>query len=226
VLPTLNEEQALRTTLDSIRAQLSEGVRLIITDGGSSDGTLAIAEQYAVSVVKCCQPGRGHQIAAALRRLREDVVLVLHADMILPAGAIERLRRFMKEHPSCPGGCFGHRFGSSRTLYRLVEAWDALRARFGVSYGDQAQFFRRNLIERQGGFPDQPLMEDVELARRLNALGRPAYLNYPVIVSPRRFERLGWTRAVLTNLALRTAHRLGGPAIGLRLYRWYYPPNR
>jgi glycosyltransferase involved in cell wall biosynthesis len=196
---------------------------LFVADGGSSDGTVAIAERYGVPVVLCSQPGRGGQIAEVVRRLEEEVVLVLHADMIVQPGAIEHMRRWLAEHPSCPGGCLGHRFDSSRAVYRLVEAWDSLRARFGVAYGDQAQFFRRDLIQRRGGFPTLPLMEDFELSRRLKALGRPVYLNYPVIVSARRFERLGWLRTVLTNLAMRTVHRVGGPAMGSRAYRSYYP---
>jgi hypothetical protein len=132
------------------------------------------------------------------------------------------MRRWLADHPACPGGCFGHRFDSSRTVYRLVEAWDSVRARLGVSYGDQAQFFRRELVERSGGFPDLALMEDVELSRRLGALGRPVYLNRPVVVSPRRFERLGWWRTVLINVALRMAHRLGGQSMSSRLHKWYY----
>ena len=222
IVPTLNEERALGATLEAALAQCTDGVRLFVADGGSSDGTAAVAQRCGVPVVKCSQPGRGQQIAEVVRRLDEEVVLVLHADMIVQRGAIERMRRWLADHPSCPGGCFGHRFDSSRAVYRVVEAWDSLRAHFGMAYGDQAQFFRRELLESRGGFPCQPMMEDVELSRRLIALGRPAYLNYPVVVLPRRFERLGWRRTVLTNLALRTIHRVGGQTASSRLHRWYY----
>jgi rSAM/selenodomain-associated transferase 2 len=222
VIPTLNEQTALAATLKAVLEQLSEGVRLFAADGGSSDGTIALAEQSGVRVVQCSKPGRGHQIAEVVRGLEEEIVLILHADMILPPGAIQLMRHWLANHPACPGGSFGHRFDSARRVYRLVEAWDSARARFGIPYGDQAQFYRRELIDRGGGFPDLPLMEDMELSRRLKALGWPVYLNRPVVVSPRRFERLGWWRTVLINLSLRAAHRFGGQSMSSRLCRWYY----
>src|SRR5205823_5618203 len=92
----------------------------------------------------------------------------------------------------------------------------------GHAYGDQAQFFRRETLDRAGGFPDQPLLEDVELARRLRTLGRPAYLDRPVTVSARRYERLGWPRVLWANWRLRRLYRRDGEAACWRLYHDYY----
>lgn len=224
VIPTYNEEVALPALLASVCSQVNAITRVLIADGDSTDGTKAVAMPFGVQVVDTARKGRGCQIAAVVGELQEDVVLVLHADMILPPEAIQRTQQWLTEHPSCPGGCLGHRFDSPRFVYRLVECWDSLRARWGTSYGDQAQFFRRELIERLGGFPEQSIMEDWELSRQLKTLGWPAYLNCCVQVSPRRLERLGWMRSALMNLWLRCAYRLRGPAVCWELYERYYRP--
>lgn len=223
VIPTLNEETNIAAAIRSVGAH--DGVRIIVADGGSTDATLKIAWQMQAEVVNSPRRGRGCQIAAALQCAKEQVVLVLHADARLPADAIPRIRRHLLEHPECPGGSLGHRFDSCERRCRIVEAVDAFRARRGMSYGDQGQFFRVAELQRAGGFPAQALMEDVELSRRLLALGKPAYLNCPILTSPRRIERLGLGRFALLNFALRTAYRLGGPATCERLYRLYYRPD-
>jgi rSAM/selenodomain-associated transferase 2/rSAM/selenodomain-associated transferase 1 len=223
VVPTLNEETILADTLASVRLQTVGEVRLIVADGGSTDATSEVAMRFGAEVFRAPRRGRGCQIAAAIATLQEDVVLVLHADTHLPPDAVERIRGHLRNHANCPGGCLGHRFDSPRAAYRLVEAVDALRARWGTSYGDQGQFFRRAPLARAGGFPDQPIMEDVELSRRLRAQGQPAYLNCPVLASPRRLERLGLWQSATVNFLLRTAYRVGGAAVCDRLDRLYYP---
>jgi rSAM/selenodomain-associated transferase 2 len=222
VIPTLNEEATLAKTLSSIGNQREESSLVLVADGGSTDGTQALAEKYGAKVVVSPRRGRGCQIAAAVSQLQQEIVLIVHADMVLPAGALDLVRRWLAEHSACPGGCLGHCFDSPRPFFRMVEWWDRLRAKRGTSYGDQAQFFRRDLLDRHGGFPDQPIMEDVELCRRLRRLGPLAYLDYPVVVSARRFERLGCCQTVLTNLRLRLAYRCGGLRACRRIYRHYY----
>jgi rSAM/selenodomain-associated transferase 2 len=222
VIPTLNEEGRLAITLRSVREQGDEAVQILVADGGSTDGTQDLAERYGAKVIVLARRGRGCQIAAAVAQLQEEIVLVVHADMSLPVGALALVRRWLADHPACPGGCLGHRFDSPKPFLRLVEWWDRRRARRGTSYGDQAQFFRRDLLERRGGFPDQPIMEDIELSRRLARLGPPAYLDYPVVVSARRFERLGCWQTVLTNLGLRLAYWCGGSRACEAIYRRYY----
>jgi GT2 family glycosyltransferase len=95
----------------------------------------------------------------------------------------------------------------------------------GDSYGDQAQFFRRELLQSVGGFPDQPIMEDVELSLRLRSLGVPIYLDLPVTVSARRFVRMKWWRVVWQNWMLRRGYRRRGLAVCAELYDRYYPAD-
>lgn len=222
VIPTLNEVAGLGKTLYSVVNQGNAAAPVLVADGGSTDGTQALAEKCGANVFVSPRRGRGCQIVAAVSQLQEEIVLVVHADMVLPAGTLALVRRWLVEHPACPGGCLGHRFDSPKPFFRLVEWWDRRRAKGGVSYGDQAQFFRRDLLDRQGGFPDQPIMEDVELCRRLRRLGSLAHLDYPVVVSARRFEQLGYWQTVFVNLSLRLAYRCGGLRACRAIYRHYY----
>jgi len=222
IIPTLNEEAALDKTLDSVVPQLVNGDQVIIADGGSTDGTLCLARRHGVTIAPVSKPGRGTQIATALRDVDQCVILIVHADMVVSPGALSAVRRTLSESPHCPGGCLGHRFESDSRWMRLTEWWDERRARRDTSYGDQGQFFRREWLDGQGGFPDQPIMEDLELSRRLRRLGSPVYLDCPALVSPRRFIRLGWCRTIFVNFILRLVYRLCGLRFCESVYRLYY----
>ncbi|MBI3838720.1 MAG: TIGR04283 family arsenosugar biosynthesis glycosyltransferase [Planctomycetia bacterium] len=222
IIPTLNEEGTIAAALESLSRQMTQFDRVIVVDGGSTDGTLDIANRYGATIVRVARRGRGCQICAALKGIADDIVVIMHADMVVPPGALSLIRQTLEARPNCPGGCLGHRFDSSDRSLRLTEWWDKRRACRGASFGDQAQFFRRKCLESLGGFPDQPIMEDVELSRRLRRLGRPIYLDYPVVVSARRFARLGWCRAILANYCIRLAYRLCGLRASEALYRRYY----
>jgi rSAM/selenodomain-associated transferase 2 len=222
VIPTLNEEAVLAATLGSLAAQTEPATEIVVADGGSTDSTVALADKHSARVIITSKKGRGCQIAAALTQIDAEIVLIVHADMIVPTTALAMIRARLEADASCPGGCLGHRFDRPRAIYSWIEWGDRRRALRGMSYGDQGQFFRRPLLERCGGFPDQAIMEDVELSRRLSRLGRPAYLDCPVLVSPRRFERLGWPRVVFHNLLLRFAYRCGGARTCEEIHRRYY----
>jgi glycosyltransferase involved in cell wall biosynthesis len=227
VVPALNEAAALPDTLQSLLPQARPAD--LVVDGGSGDDTVAVARRFGVDTLVAEGRGRGGQVASGLAACAEDVVVVAHADMLFPADALAAVEAYLGRHPNCPGGCLGHQFDRPGWAYRAIEWWDRRRAMRGFSYGDQAQFFRRAALE----FPDLPLMEDVELARRLRRIGRPAYLDRPVTVSGRRYERVGWPRAMWANWRLRRLYRRDGAAACWRLYQDYYgrmgltsPPNR
>jgi rSAM/selenodomain-associated transferase 2 len=225
VIPTLNEQAALPATLDSLAAQSEPATKIVVADGGSTDETTVLAQKRGAVVIIAPKKGRGCQIAAALKQVDDEIVLVVHADMIVPPGAIAKIRKRLAEDAACPGGCLGHQLDNPRRIYRWIEWWDRCRARRGMSYGDQGQFFRRELLEKHGGFPDQPIMEDVELSRRLRRLGRLAYLDCPVIVSARRFERSGLWRVILRNWLFRLTYRCAGSSACAAIYQRYYPDN-
>jgi hypothetical protein len=174
-------------------------------------------------VHRCTRRGRGGQIAETVARIRSEAVLVLHADCLVPPTAVAAVRRVLRDRPDCPGGALGHRFDARNLALRLVEFGDLLRARWlGRSLGDQGQFFRRERLTDAGGFPALPIMEDVALADRLRALGKPAYLNVPLITSARRFERLGVWATLRRNARCRSRFRREGAAAAEAIFREYY----
>jgi rSAM/selenodomain-associated transferase 2 len=222
VIPTLNEASHLAATLESLSAQTEPAERLVVADGGSADRTVELARRFGANVLIAPGRGRGGQLASAVAQLDENLVLVAHADMIFPPDALATIRNHLADNLDTPGGCLGHRFDSPRRVFRVMEWFDRRRARRGESYGDQAQFFRRDRLGEAGGFPDLPMMEDVELARRLRRIGQPAYLDVPVTVSPRRFERRGLVRVLFANWRFRQAYRRGGPAACRAIHDLYY----
>jgi glycosyltransferase involved in cell wall biosynthesis len=226
IIPALNEAVSLAITLKSLTAQSAPAERVLVVDGGSSDETPAVATSLGAELLVVPGRGRGGQIAVGVATVLEDAILVGHADMVFSPHALASIKRKLFTDPACPGGCLGHQFDSPRLLYRLIEWLDRRRARRGESYGDQAQFYRPEWLSRVGGFPDQPIMEDVELSRRLRLLGRPAYLDVPVVVSPRRFERLGWWRTAWANWTFRRTYRRSGLAACEEIYRRYYLRGR
>ena len=226
IIPALNEESVLAVTLESLRTQTRPADRIVVVDGGSRDRTVDIARECGAEVLMTGAVGRGNQIAAGVAVVAESVVVVGHADMVFPLDALERIVKQMATDPRCPGGSLGHRFASSRWVYRIIEWFDARRAQRGDSYGDQAQFFRRESLQSGGGFPAQPILEDVELANRIRSLGKPAYLDCPVTVSPRRFERLGIIRTLWQNWRFRRAYQRGGIAATAAIFQRYYADQK
>lgn len=221
VVPTLNEEASVEGALRSARRALGPHADLVVADGGSSDATRRLAAARA-RVVRA-PPGRGGQLNAGARAADgADVLLFLHADTRLSPGAGLAIRRALRD-PAVAGGCL--RFavdppaaGSLR--YRLLETGVNLRTRlFRTATGDQAIFVRRSAFEAVGGFPDEPLFEDVGLVRRLRRQGRFRPVPAVARTSRRRWERRGFWRTVLTHWTLRAGHALGIPP--RRLARWY-----
>jgi rSAM/selenodomain-associated transferase 2 len=222
VIPVLNEEAGLPVVLASLREQTAPADRVVVVDAGSRDRTLEVARECGAEVLTARERGRGNQIAEGVAAATEEVILVAHADMRFPPEALAMVRRYLAEHPECAGGCLGHRFDSRRWYFRVIEWFDRRRAARGQSYGDQAQFFRREALVAVGGFPAQPMMEDVELSRRLRELGPVVYVNCPVLVSPRRFEQKGIVRVLWQNWRLRAAYRRGGLAACRAIHERYY----
>ena len=222
VVPTLDEELAIGACLEAIGRP--PDTALVVTDGGSADGTLAVvARQRPDAVVVRGEPGRGGQLRRGVAAAPADGYVFVHADCRLPAGWHDAVVNALAD-PAVALGCFrlhtepppdGRRDLAARAWWRLLD----LRSRgLGLPYGDQAMFCRRDVLEAVGGFPAIPLMEDVELARRCLRVGRLARIPLEVRTTARRFSRLP-IRARACMLTFPTLYRLGvGPE---RLARWY-----
>jgi uncharacterized protein len=219
VMPTLNEAASLENHLAAALAAADE---VVVSDGGSTDGTPEIARRLGARVV-CGPRGRGGQLIrgaeAAAAASPSDILLFLHADTWLPPEAGRAVRAAIAG--GAVGGAFRVRFDVDRPLLRLGAHLINLRTRLtGLPLGDQAQFVRRDAFERLGGFRDWPLLEDLDFALRLKREGRTVLIGDRVTTAARRFLELGIARTVATNWLIWLLFVLGVPP--RRLVRLYY----
>ena len=215
VVPTLDEAAALPGLLDHL-AGLEGRFETIVVDGDSSDGTPAIAAEHpAAPLVLRVSGGRARQMNTGAAAARGDPILFLHADSRLPAGAYGALTT-----SAADGGNFALRFDGGDRFARLLGAWYRVQRRLGVYYGDSAIWLRRHAFEALRGFRELPIMDDYDLARRLERGFRTACLPGPVVTSARRWRALGIPRTVLSWVVIRWLFLAGvSPATLARLYR-------
>ena len=199
IIPTYNEEKALPKTLQALCSQPGE-FETILVDGGSTDQTCAIAKESALnpqssvlSTGRCltAPKGRASQMNAGAKHASGEWLLFLHADTILPDGAIQRLND-METDQSIQAGGFMHRFSGDNWRLKLISFLDNFRCtRSRIIYGDQALFVRRALFEKLGGFPDEPILEDVAFCEQLIKVTEPLLLSPPVVTDARKFIKMG-----------------------------------
>jgi rSAM/selenodomain-associated transferase 2 len=209
IVPVLNEAQALPGLLDRLsRLQSSE---VIIADGGSEDGSALLAERAGFRVVRVAR-GRARQMNAAAALATGDVLLFLHADTQLPEQAEQLIMQQLADKAHV-WGRFDVRIAGRPFMLRVVSRLMNLRSRLsGIATGDQAMFVTRSTFDAVEGFPDQPLMEDIELSKRLLARSSPACIRRCVTTSGRRWETNGIWRTILLMWRLRWAYWRGVPA--------------
>ncbi|MFQ5354802.1 MAG: TIGR04283 family arsenosugar biosynthesis glycosyltransferase, partial [Thermodesulfobacteriota bacterium] len=194
-------------------------IEVIVSDGGSTDRTVTLAERAGARVVSCA-PGRGEQMDRAAAEAHGEVLLFLHADTRLPEGWRLHIERALSDR-RVVAGAFTLKIDSPSPWFRVVEFVARQRARyFGLVFGDQALFVRKDLFLSIGGFRGLPLMEDVDCVKRLRSAGVVAMLGESVFTSPRRWTSGGAAKNTLKNWLFLLLYRAGvTPA---RLYRWYY----
>jgi rSAM/selenodomain-associated transferase 2 len=218
VMPALNEAVGIEATLQALQPLRSRGVEVVLADGGSTDGTAALAAPW-VDTVTTSQRGRALQMNAGAALARADALLFLHADTELPPLADTSLLQALTD-----GACWGRfdvRIEGRPRMLRIVAALMNQRSRLsGIATGDQAIFMTRAAFDLVGGFPVQPLMEDIEISRRLKRLGGPACLRASVRTSGRRWEQRGVWRTILLMWWLRWLYWRGeSPARLAEAYR-------
>jgi rSAM/selenodomain-associated transferase 2 len=219
VVPTLNESANLARVLPDVVAR-EHGAEVLVVDGASGDDSRAVVARVPSVRWLSAPRGRARQMNAGARAAQGEVLLFLHADTALPDGAGAAILAALGD-PAVVGGRFDVRLDSRRPILALVGWLMNRRSRLtGISTGDQGIFVRRAVFEALGGFPDIPLMEDVEFTRRLKRRGRLAALRLRVVTSARKWEDEGVLRTVALMWTLRLLYALGvSPA---RLHRWYY----
>jgi len=206
IVPTLDEARDIVERLEALQRLRSLGHEVIVADGGSRDGTPDLARPLADRVVLAPR-GRASQMNAAARQASGSALLFLHADTRLPPEADSAVRAALAART---WGRFDVRIEARHPLLRVVALMMNLRSRLtGIATGDQAIFVRRDTFEALGGYAEIPLMEDVELTRRLRRAGRPACLRARVSTSGRRWESRGVLRTIVLMWRLRLAYFFG-----------------
>lgn len=241
IIPALNEAARIGKTLDCIwrnhsgtvgsrtsgegsgespwRDFASLGLEAIVADGGSDDDTMAVARARGARVVTAPR-GRGGQMDAGAARATGDFFLFLHADTLLPKGYDGMIRSALCEK-GVAVGAFAFSVDASGSRFRRLERmvnWRSVRLQ--MPYGDQGIFLRSETFREVGGFADMPILEDVDLIRRVRRKGRIANVREPVLISARRWEKIGVWRSTWVNLCMIAGYYAGiSPA---RLARFYY----
>tara|TARA_B100000686_G_scaffold342108_1_gene420626 strand:- start:214 stop:879 length:666 start_codon:yes stop_codon:yes gene_type:complete len=216
IVPTLNEAKCLGETLTYIQ-QLSPH-EVIVSDGGSVDGTLEIAAKFTENVVTG-PAGRSLQMNAGARIATGDIFLFLHADNHIESASYEKMSHSMENSEEI-GGAFSLCIVSDKWSLRLITRLANLRSKYlGMAYGDQAFFVKKRIFHKMNGFAKLPICEDIDFFKRLRNLGPVILLSEKTLTSPRRWYKEGIWITTIKNILIATLFELGFP---LRiLTKWY-----
>jgi len=229
IIPVLNEADNLPLLFDNINRLNPNPQQVIVVDGGSNDDSIDIIQSFINKLIPdndCkidwqmteSKAGRALQMNTGAALATSDVLLFLHADMQLPMDAIESVSEAMKR---AEWGRFDVQIASRQLMLKLVSQMINWRSRLrGIATGDQAIFISQSLFERIGNYPNQALMEDVELCKQLKGIAKPACLKSKVITSARRWQQHGTWRTILLMWHLRFDYWRGVSADNIKA-RYY-----
>ena len=211
IIPVLNEAGNIGRLLNALQPYRGRGHELIVVDGASEDETVSIARPLADCLL-VAPAGRARQMNVGASMAHGDVLWFLHADSQVPQHADELISNALTNCAST-WGRFDVRLSGSNKSLRIVEKMMNLRSRLtGIATGDQAIFVNHDLFDRVGGFPDQCLMEDIEISKMLKKFQSPVSLHEKLVTSSRRWEQNGIFRTILLMWVLRAAYFFGVPA--------------
>ena len=195
IIPILNEAKVLDKTLSQLQPELKHH-ELIIVDGGSSDNSIRIAEKYGEVLTSA--RGRSKQLNTGAAAATGDILLFLHADIWLEPGALAAVESALSS--GYIGGGFRQKIDGKSILYRMIEIAADIRGRYlKVFYGDSGIFLSRADFEKIGGFPDIPILEEMEFSKGLRKLGKTTLVTPCIHLSARRWETRGIVRTTLNN---------------------------
>jgi rSAM/selenodomain-associated transferase 2/rSAM/selenodomain-associated transferase 1 len=223
IIPALDEEETIGQAVDS--ALSAESVEVIVVDGGSRDGTIEIARTRGATV-HTSSPGRARQMNAGAARANANMFLFLHADTVLPQNYDQVISEVL-EQPETSAGAFRLRIDAEGLSFRLIETLVHWRSTTRQRpYGDQALFMKADVFHEVGGFPELPIMEDLELVRRLRLRGRVRIAPRCVSTSARRWRALGVWRTTLLNQFCLAAYGVGIPSSRIASWRRSHSGSR
>ena len=216
IVPCLNEAAGIVAALDRLQPLRARGAEVVVVDGESTDGSVALAAPLADRVLTAPR-GRASQMNAGAAGARGSVLLFLHADCTLPADGDRQIADGLRSSGK-QWGRFDVSLAGAHPLLGLIAFMMNLRSRLtGIATGDQGIFVTRVLFDAVGGFPAIPLMEDIALSRSLKLFGAPLCLRARITVSGRRWDERGVLRTMLLMWRLRLAYFLGADPADLAL---------
>jgi len=219
IIPVFNEAPSIRSFLSNLRKR-TPGAEIIVIDGASTDGTDELVQGLCDQLIRSDEPSRAKQMNVGAEVAGADVFWFLHADAEVPPECLDEIGRIMRNPKVC-GGFFRIRLPDAPAVYRLTDGFAhyaglLLRMRCG----DHGIFCRRKAFVKAGGFPNVPVMEDVEFFRRLRRCGRIVHSNKRIWASPRRYETIGPTRLTFAYGSIATLYLFGVSLSALaRIYR-------
>jgi rSAM/selenodomain-associated transferase 2 len=217
IVPVLNEAGLIRKCLAELRKAAPQA-EILIVDGNSSDETVDYAAPLCHRVLQTTA-GRARQMNAGARVAGGDVFWFVHADATVPAGAISEIEQALRDE-RVVGGFFRIRIPRANFIYRFTDCFAHYAGLlFGIRYGDHGLFCRHESFEMIGGFPEVPLMEDADFFRKLRRTGRVVVIQDAIIVSPRRYERIGPARLTAVFALMSLLYFFRAPR---RLLDWIY----
>jgi rSAM/selenodomain-associated transferase 2 len=208
IIPVFNEAPLMRPFLSNLRER-TRGAEIIVVDGASTDGTEELAQGFCDQVIQTGDHSRGKQMNTGVAVANGDVFWFLHADAEVALESLNEIDRIMSDPKVC-GGFFRIRLPATPSVYRLTDGFAHYAGLLlGIRCGDHGIFCRRTAFIEAGGFPDVPLMEDVEFFRRLHRYGHVVHSNKRIAVSPRRYETIGPTRLTFAYGWIATLYLFG-----------------
>lgn len=217
IIPVFNEAAGIVAQLQPLQTLRDKQVEIILVDGGSTDNTLELARPFVDIALCSSEKGRARQMNIGAEKAQGRLLLFLHGDTFLPADVLSRLSSVQQNQ----WGFFCLRLSGQGLWLRLIERMINIRSRLSsVATGDQCLFIDRSLFLSLKGYAAIPLMEDVEISKRLRGQSSPVVISAPVTSSSRRWEERGVWPTILLMWRLRFLYFIGVPPH--KLVKKYY----
>ena len=209
ITPTYNECTTIEYTLSELLKVINEQDEVIVVDGDSEDGTQQIVNKFKRVKLLQSQRGRAVQMNMGVRESKNNYIFFLHADTLIDETGLKLLKEEIKDN-NVSWGWFKLKFSSSKKIYRILEFLASFRTNLVQEpLGDHGIFVNKQIFEKVGGYPEIPLMEDVELVKKLKKISKGKRINHFVTSSPRRLEKGGILKTVLKMCLIRTLYFFG-----------------
>ena len=219
IIPVLNESQTIASCLFRVQEEIAHH-EIVVVDGGSLDGTLDIVEAFP-DVIRVDSPkGRARQMNRGAEAAGGHILLFLHADTLLPHGGLRKIETLLGQQEDIAAGSFSLSFDYPNPFLRIYARFSRINHVL-FTYGDQGLFMPRHIFENIGGFREMPIMEDVEIQKRLRRLGRFVKIRQPVRTSARRFLSNGIIKQQVLNTGLVFLYHWGVSPSKLKRYYGY-----